>query len=405
MTEDDELEAAIEDAFEKAARSWFDGEEESEPDTRLKDYDITASPNDFNLKTIVDFVKRGAFIIPGFQRNYVWDIKRASKLIESLLIGLPIPQIFLYEDKRNSFLVIDGQQRLMSIYYFVIGRFPRREKRPELRRIMADERVLPDSVIADDKYFQKFNLSLKTKDGQEVSPFHGRNYLTLGDHQGVLDMRTIRNIVIKQTAPDEERDSSVFEIFNRLNTGGVNLKLQEIRSSLYHSDFTEMLHRVNVNPTWRGLIGLPEPDLHEKDTEILLRVFSMVADGDSYREPLSGFLSSNASRARRLTPEKVQFAEDLFNVFFNMASVLTKEDFEVSSSGRFNIAVFEAVFRAACTDAFKAEGGVAVHDVDSQSLHKLKLDPKFLEATQQGVGRTRFVKQRYLRAREILLGE
>ncbi|HVA62416.1 MAG TPA: DUF262 domain-containing protein [Terriglobales bacterium] len=98
-----------------------DNEEEYSPGQ----YEITAAPNDFNVATLYDFIKSGVVKIPGFQRHYVWDLGRASKLIESLLIGLPIPQIFLYEAGRNSFLVVDGQQRLMSLYYFREGRFPR----------------------------------------------------------------------------------------------------------------------------------------------------------------------------------------------------------------------------------------------------------------------------------------
>ncbi|WP_270094654.1 DUF262 domain-containing protein, partial [Escherichia coli] len=78
---------------------------------------LTTTPNDFNIITIISFIKSKVFKIPNFQRHYVWDIKRASKLIESLLIGLPIPQIFLYEQDKNEFLVIDGQQRLMTLYY------------------------------------------------------------------------------------------------------------------------------------------------------------------------------------------------------------------------------------------------------------------------------------------------
>ena len=75
--------------------SWFEGDDSVIEDTSFKDYQITATPNDFNIKTIVDFVESGVVKIPGFQRNYVWDIERASRLIESLLMGLPIPQIFL----------------------------------------------------------------------------------------------------------------------------------------------------------------------------------------------------------------------------------------------------------------------------------------------------------------------
>jgi hypothetical protein len=111
---------------------WFEGEEGAIIDVSLKDYQITATPNDFNVKTICDFIDSGVVKIPSFQRHYVWEIERASKLIESLLIGLPIPQIFLYEEARNYFLVIDGQQRLMSIYYFFKSRLVMRGAPPNL---------------------------------------------------------------------------------------------------------------------------------------------------------------------------------------------------------------------------------------------------------------------------------
>src|SRR5438067_1854730 len=115
--------------------NWFEDYADDADEVQIEEYDITAAPNDFNVLTIYSFIEAGSVKIPGFQRNYVWDIGRASKLIESLILGLPVPQVFLYEMARNDFLVIDGQQRLMSIYYFLKQRFPRREKRSELRVI------------------------------------------------------------------------------------------------------------------------------------------------------------------------------------------------------------------------------------------------------------------------------
>ncbi len=164
-------------------QSWFEGNDSSVIDASFKDYQITATPNDFNVKTICDFIESGVVKIPSFQRNYVWDLQRASKLIESILIGLPIPQIFLYEEARNSFLVIDGQQRMMSIFYFFKSRFPRKEKRLELRKIFADERKIPERIFADDTYFSKFNLDLPQGTPGTFSRFHGKNYSTLDDYQ------------------------------------------------------------------------------------------------------------------------------------------------------------------------------------------------------------------------------
>ncbi len=236
----------------------------------FQEYDITSSPNDFNVKTIVDFIDQGIFKIPVFQRNYVWDMSRASKLIESSILGLPIPQLFLYEQARNKYLVIDGQQRLMSLYYFLKMRFPLADKRNDLREIFDREGHIPSEIFSDDSYFSKFNLKLPSRLPQEINKLHGLNYHTLGDLQTTLDLRTIRCVFIKQNFPQED-DSSVFEIFNRLNTGGLNLTPQEIRISLYPSAFMTMVLQANRDERWRNLIATSQPDLRMRDVEILLR--------------------------------------------------------------------------------------------------------------------------------------
>jgi hypothetical protein len=398
--EDEALEDAG-DASSPEATDWFTDDGGEDIDASFKDYDITASPNDFNIRTIVDFIDSGPVKIPGFQRNYVWDLKRASKLIESILIGLPIPQVFLYEERRNSFLVIDGQQRLMSVYYFVKGRFPRRTQRPAIRRIMAEKGTLPKEILSDDAYFQKFNLLLPGSGAGERSRFHRLNFDTLGPDQTTLNLRTIRNVIIKQNAPEEERDTSVFEIFNRLNTGGVNLRAQEIRSSLYHSTFMDALNRINLNATWRLLIGQPEPDLHAKDVEILLRAFALVVDGKAYTEPMGRFLNIFAKKTRNLDAAKVASAERLLEAFFAEAGKLSPDNFRVKGSGRFSIAMFEAVFWAACADAFAASS-TAVWPLTDERLAALRADKDFVSATQYGIGRSTYVKLRYDRARALL---
>lgn len=136
---------------------WFEDDMEDDGGIQIDLYDITASPNDFNLVTLGSFIDRGAVRIPGFQRYFVWDLPRASRLIESLILGLPVPQLFLYEESRNRFLVIDGQQRLMSIYYFIKRRFPRPERRQKLRAVFADAGRIPDEVLNDDDCFRPFN--------------------------------------------------------------------------------------------------------------------------------------------------------------------------------------------------------------------------------------------------------
>jgi uncharacterized protein with ParB-like and HNH nuclease domain len=152
---------------------WFDDYVEDSEDSQIEEYDITAAPNDFNVLTIYSFLESGSVRIPGFQRNNVWDLGRASKLIESLILGLPVPQIFLYEVERNRFLVIDGQQRLMSIYYFVKQRFPKKEKRAELRTIFDEHGKLPDEIIHNDEYFENFRLKLSESLPKHPNRFGG----------------------------------------------------------------------------------------------------------------------------------------------------------------------------------------------------------------------------------------
>src|SRR5882757_9636148 len=152
---------------------WFDDYADEEDELQIDEYDITATPNDFNVSTLFNFIESGAVRIPGFQRNFVWDQVRASKLVESLILGIPVPQLFLYEQARNLFLVIDGQQRLMSIYYFMKRRFPKRDKRSELRTIFDKEGRIPDNILHDDNFFEDFNLKLSEKLPNRINKFNG----------------------------------------------------------------------------------------------------------------------------------------------------------------------------------------------------------------------------------------
>ena len=80
---------------------WFDDYVTDEDEDGTVDFDLSVTPNDFNVSTLFNFIEAKAIVIPSFQRHYVWDMTRASKLIESLILGLPVPQLFLYEQGRK----------------------------------------------------------------------------------------------------------------------------------------------------------------------------------------------------------------------------------------------------------------------------------------------------------------
>jgi uncharacterized protein with ParB-like and HNH nuclease domain len=363
---------------ENEAGEWFDSDPQPDETYSINEYEITTSANDFNIKTMYDFIKSGAINIPGFQRNYVWDIKRASKLIESIIIGLPIPQIFLYQESRNKFLVIDGQQRLMSLYYFIEQRFPKDEKRTILRRVFEEHGKIPDEILGDDDYFTKFNLQLPSTLPNQPNKLSRINYATLDEYKIAFDLRTIRNIIIKQNFPEED-DSCVYEIFNRLNSGGINLKPQEIRTSLYYSSFYNMLYRLNALPGWRKIIGVDEPDLNMKDIEILLRGFAMLIEREEYQSSMVKFLNSFSKNCKKLKDDQIDYLEKLFHSFLESCSELPEKAFY--RKNKFNISIFEAVFFAQCEKSFKTRKFVE-GKIDSERLEELKSDSEFVEAIQ-----------------------
>ncbi len=366
----------------------------------FQEYDITSSPNDFNVRTIVDYIDSGIFKIPVFQRNYVWTINRASKFIESIIRGLPIPQIFLYEKARNKYLVIDGQQRLMSIYFFLKMRFPSMEKRGALRKIFDEEGEISPQVFADNSFFSRFDLRLPCKLPQANNKLHGRNYESLGELQTTLELRPIRCVFVKQNFPQDD-DSSVLEIFNRLNTQGVNLTPQEIRISLYNSDFMTMVSRSNADERWRKLIAEPEPDIRMKDVEVLLRGFAMLSRGDEYAPSMSRFLNKYAKEMQDYPIAEIELLQKILSSFLDVCADFPARIFGTPQR-KLNVSVFESVFSAACESGYAKKTGI-VHSLCREKIEKLKKDSAFLDAASTKSTDTENVQFRLKRAKELLL--
>ena len=387
---------------ENGRSDWYDDYAEDTDDLQIEEYDITASPNDFTVMMLCSFVDSGLIRIPGFQRNFVWDIGRASRLIESLILGLPVPQLFLYEQERNTFLVIDGQQRLMSIYYFVKKRFPRIERRAEVRRILDREGGMSERILHDDYYFQKFDLRLGTSDvSDRENKLAGLNYGTLGDYRARLDLRPIRNIIVKQNAPIGD-DSSIFEMFNRLNSGGVNLRPQEIRTSLYDSEFYKMLYRINAEcGEWRKLLRSDSPDLHMKDIEILLRGFAMLMDGTHYGPSMIDFLNRFSHKCTSNSPDENAYLERLFRSFLLACAALPDDAFLNKRNNRFNVALYEAVFAGSGKRAL-AENRLIEGVLDPRRIRDLEMDEEFSAAALGGTANTANVEKRLSRAEAIV---
>jgi hypothetical protein len=373
------------------------GADIDEDDGQIDEYQLSSSPNDFNVLTIINFIESGAITIPGFQRQYVWDLKRASKLIESLIIGLPIPQIFLYEENQNNFLVIDGQQRLLSLYFFAKSRFPRKQWRSEMRSVFNAEGRIPEQLLRDDKFFQNFNLSLPKLANGQKNKFHGLNYATLGDYQATFGLRTIRNVIVRQIKPSDD-DSSIYEMFNRLNTGGVNLRPQEIRASLYHSAFYDVLFELNADPEWRRLLGSPNPDLHMNDIQVLLRAMAMFGSGDNYKPSMASFLNRFSKDMKEADEAEVERYRVLTTGFLRATRDVDPTLFQTRSSG-FSVLAFESIFQAALLNGLEKNPNL---QIDPASVRELREDPGYRKFTEAKTGDSVNVRGRLSRARQLI---
>ncbi|MET9082736.1 DUF262 domain-containing protein [Streptomyces sp. NPDC004237] len=350
---------------------------------QISEYDIVSSPNDFNTLTINSFIEQGAIQTPGFQRNYVWDIKRASKLIESLILGLPVPQVFLYEENRNRFLVIDGQQRLLTVHFFMKGRFPRKEKRSELRKALNSGKGLTSELLADDEFFTPFKLQLPKLPNGTANRFSRLSYDTLDDYQNQFNLRTIRNVIVKQVNP-KDGDSSIFEMFNRLNTGGVNLNTQEIRASLYHSKFFENLFLLNEHKVWRSVLRTSDPDFRMRDIEIILRALALNHGTDSYSGSMTSFINAFCKEAQGFTDSYVTQVSGDWEWFLRIVESWDEWTFWPGRK-KFSALLFESVYCAALQ--LRSEG-YEVARLDHTEIASFGRSEKFSAFSQEGSTKT-----------------
>lgn len=268
----DDLEEKIIDVDEK---------EESTPPII---YDISSYGADYDVEGLVKRLKRGDIFIPPFQRDYVWNQAEASRLIESLLLGLPVPGVFLAkENNSNKLSVIDGQQRLKSLFFFYDGFFNPKE---------GDTRK---------RVFKLKNVQNK---------FEGKTYDELEEEDRInLDDSIIHATIIKQEIPNDD-NTSIYHVFERLNTGGRKLTPQEIRTAIYIGKLNDLIDELNDYPAWRELYGKKSNRL--KDQEMILRFLAMYSEFDSYSKPLKEFLNKFNSKHRNPTEEELDKFSNLF---------------------------------------------------------------------------------------------
>lgn len=244
----------------------FEKEEASAPLDLEGERKLVTQPYDYSIRQLVGEIENGGIRLDvEYQRQYVWDDGKASRLIESLLLNVPIPVVYVAEDEDFSFEVIDGLQRLTT-----------------LRRYLADEFALTGVTVLDEVRGKRYS---------ELAPRDQRR----------LANRTIRCIAITMDSHPDIK----FDVFERLNTNVAVLTAQEIRNCVYRGDFNESLKLLGEYGPLNDLVG-SSGRRRMVPAELVLRFFSLHDDLVAYRPPLSQFVNRymRERRHRFLGPEE-----------------------------------------------------------------------------------------------------
>lgn len=213
-------------------------------------FNIKSWGADLSFRELIERYDQDELVKPELQRNYVWDKREASRFIDSLLLGLPVPSIFLAQTKEEKLLIIDGYQRIMTVRDYVRGVFSKDNK--------------------------SFALS---KTDKINSRWRGKQFNELSDtEQRKIRNTTIHAIVFAQQKEPASDDTSLFQVFERINTSGRTLTAQEIRNCVAQGPFNTLLFKLNEDQTWRRLFGSVAPDSRMRDMEFILRFFALSSD-------------------------------------------------------------------------------------------------------------------------------
>ena len=356
-------------------------------------FNITSWGADLTFRELIMMYDDKDLIKPTLQRNYVWKLDEASRLIDSILLGLPIPSIFLAK-KNDQQLIIDGYQRIKTVYDYVKGIFSQNNKIFKLS----------NSIIINEKW--------RGKTFNELSD----------DEQRRIKNTTIHAIIFEQKKPNN--DTGMFQIFERINTSGRTLSSQEIRNCVYHGEFNNLLMELNHNKDWRELLNCKE-DIRMLDIENVLRFFAIsdIQNTVFYNKNqiiLKKFLNeymlqkSNAT-ANELSQLRQSFESTmkniniyLGNIAFNNLSFKGTDNVELTYNTKYVPKFHPTIFEAISIAFLYAAKNIDISNLNSNILKeqhiKLLNDDDFKNAISNRTTNLDSIKKRISLATKYLFG-
>ena len=227
---------------------------------------------DLSIKELISMISDGLInIAPEYQRQFRWDEERQSSLIESLFLGIPVPSIFMATNPDGTWELIDGVQRVSTILNFAGNDEERAKintKKPSQLKLVGLKKL----TLFNSHYFSELPIDLQTK---------------------------FRLTSLKVTTLSDKSDRAVrFDLFERLNRGGVSLSDQEIRSCVYRGRFNDFLKEQAENPDFKNCVHLSErQETDGTREELVLRFFAYLYDLDNFTHSVKDFLNDYMGKA------------------------------------------------------------------------------------------------------------
>ena len=305
-------------------------------DSSLPPQKVTYKGQDIDVYGLVRRINKENIIIPqfgnknqdietaGFQRGFVWKKSQMDRFIESIILEYPIPGIFLVKQSDEKMLVLDGQQRLTTLQLF-----------------LNDQHKLGKLSINDDKIQNKYFKDLPEKIQRQIEDYS-------------IQVTTLT------AATSDQGPKAIYQIFERLNSGGTMLTAHEIRIALFAGNLVDKIQDLNLDPSWRNMYGPLNGRV--RDHELVTRIIALYMNWRSYSKPLKNFLNDFY---QDYSGNSIKDLAKAFEIFKKAADLLdaTEGKSALRSGRQLNIAWSDAIFVALMT---KLQDGVDI------SLSELK---------------------------------
>lgn len=343
-------------------------------------FNISSWGADLSFRELISMYDDDELVKPELQRKYVWDKVMASRFVESILLGLPVPSIFLAQSGSQK-LIIDGYQRILTVYDYVKGIFS------------GDGKVFKLSNS------DKINKRWRNKAFSELS----------NDDKRKIKSTTIHAIIFEQRKPEND-DTSLYQIFERINTSGKILTAQEIRNCVYQGPFNSLLFELNDNPQWRELFGAKIPDSRMRDIEYILRFFLMKTDNAINSKmtqiPLQKYLNWFMEMKKNASMEEIEdmradFTETINFVYTSIGTTAFKSYSGHKFTQRFHPAIYDSIMVAA---NFVMKNNKEIKPISEEQHKSLFDNTRYTSAISTRTTDVDNIKSRICIAGQILFG-